>query len=59
MFPVDCVSHDAVGAIKRLCRRTSKPFIPLRSSSVTSFAAALEHPRIAGMGLDSPLAAAQ
>lgn len=41
MFPVDCVSHEAVTAVKRLCRQMSKPFMPLRSSGMGSFVAAL------------------
>ncbi|HXP96585.1 MAG TPA: DUF2325 domain-containing protein [Telmatospirillum sp.] len=40
-FPVDCVSHDAVATLKRLCRQAGKPYHPLRSGSVTSFLAAL------------------
>jgi hypothetical protein len=41
MFPVDCVSHEAVGTVKRLCRQMSKPFVPLRSTGMASFVAAL------------------
>ena len=41
MFPVDCVSHDAVATVKRLCRQTSKPYVPLRSARMGSFVAAL------------------
>jgi hypothetical protein len=41
MFPVDCVSHEAVGTVKRLCRLMSKPFVPLRSTGMGSFVAAL------------------
>jgi hypothetical protein len=40
-FPVDCISHDAVWALKRLCRQAGKPYLPLRSTSLTSFIAAL------------------
>ena len=40
MFPVDCVSHEAVGTVKRLCRQMSKPFVPLRSTGMGSFVAA-------------------
>jgi len=28
-FPVDCISHDAVATIKRLCRHLAKPYQPL------------------------------
>ncbi|HMG51456.1 MAG TPA: DUF2325 domain-containing protein [Inquilinus sp.] len=40
-FPVDCVSHHAAGQVKRLCRETDKPFLPLRSASLASFVAAI------------------
>src|SRR5262249_32865922 len=41
LFPVDCVSHEAVLIVKRLCRQADKRFIPLRSAGATSFLAAL------------------
>jgi len=41
LFPVDCVSHEAASAVKRLCRQSAKPFLPLRSSGLGSFLAAL------------------
>ena len=41
LFPVDCVSHNAVGTVKRMARHTGKPYMPLRSSGLTSLAAAL------------------
>jgi hypothetical protein len=34
MFPIDCISHDAMGMVKRQCRLAEKPFIPLRTSSL-------------------------
>jgi Uncharacterized protein conserved in bacteria (DUF2325) len=40
--PIDCVSHAACLRAKQLCRKYNKPFVPLRSSGVTSFARALE-----------------
>ena len=43
VFPTDCVSHDAALQVKRLCRQTMKPFVPLRSSGVASFVAGLRH----------------
>ncbi len=36
VFPVDCVSHDAVAALKRTCRQLGKRYVPLRTSSLTS-----------------------
>ena len=41
LFPVDCISHLAVGQIKKYCRDTEKPFVALRSASVASFIAAI------------------
>ena len=42
-FPMDCVSHSAVGHIKKCCRDGHKPFTPLRTASVASFIAAIGH----------------
>ena len=39
-FPVDCVSHDAALAVKRICRQFGKAWVPLRSSGLGSFLAA-------------------
>ena len=41
LFPVDCVSHDAVAAVKRTCQQAGKPYRPLRTSSLASLSAAL------------------
>jgi hypothetical protein len=41
LFPVDCISHEAALLVKRLCRQSGKPWIPLRSASVTAFLAAV------------------
>ena len=41
LFPVDCASHEAALLVKRLCRQSGKPWIPLRSASVTAFLAAV------------------
>ncbi len=43
-FPVDCVSHDAALMVKRVCRQLGKPWLPLRSSGLGSFLAALSEP---------------
>jgi len=42
-FPMDCISHSAVGHIKKYCRDGHKPFTPLRTASVASFIAAIGH----------------
>lgn len=41
IFPVDCIDHDSAGRLKRLCMKQGTPFVPLRSASVASFAAAV------------------
>jgi Uncharacterized protein conserved in bacteria (DUF2325) len=41
LFPIDCVSHDAVAMIKRLCRQTGKSYTPLRTASLACLLAAL------------------
>jgi hypothetical protein len=48
-FPVDCISHEASGGLKRLCRQAAKPYLPLRSASLTSFIAAVS--RVGQTGL--------
>jgi hypothetical protein len=42
-FPIDCISHSAVGQIKKYCRDGHKPFVPLRTASAASFIAAISH----------------
>src|SRR5262249_40896629 len=41
LFPVDCISHEAALLVKRLCRQSGKPWIPLPSATVTAFLAAV------------------
>jgi len=41
VFPIDCISHDAMGTVKRQCRQSAKPFIPLRTSSLASLLSGL------------------
>jgi hypothetical protein len=41
VFPVDCISHEAVIAVKRSCRLMGKRYVPLRTSSLASLLAAL------------------
>lgn len=40
-FPVDCISHDAVATIKKLCRQLERPYHPLRTASLASLVASL------------------
>ena len=41
--PIDCISHNAVGKIKRECQKHNICFLPVRRSSLTSLARALGH----------------
>jgi hypothetical protein len=34
LFPVDCISHNAMAQAKRVCQQLNKPFVPLRTSSL-------------------------
>ncbi|HEY1259563.1 MAG TPA: DUF2325 domain-containing protein [Stellaceae bacterium] len=43
LFPVDCISHAAMLAIKRLCRQIGKPLVPLRSAGLAPFCAYLKN----------------
>ncbi|MGR3906689.1 DUF2325 domain-containing protein [Burkholderia sp. SR8] len=37
VFPVDCVDHDSVNLLKRMCERHQIAYYPLRTASVASF----------------------
>ncbi|MCJ2137427.1 DUF2325 domain-containing protein [Methylobacterium sp. J-026] len=37
LFPVECVSHEATGVLKRVCETSGRPFRPVRSASLASF----------------------
>jgi len=41
VFPVDCISHGAMHAVKRLCGQAGKPYLPLRSAGLASFVGGL------------------
>ena len=41
LFPVDCISHTAALALKRLCQQAGKPWMPLRTASLTCFLAGM------------------
>ncbi|RTL44242.1 MAG: DUF2325 domain-containing protein [Burkholderiales bacterium] len=41
VFPVDCIDHDSALQLKRLCEKQERPYMPLRSASLASLAAAL------------------
>jgi hypothetical protein len=41
VFPVDCISHDAAGSLKRTCRQLGKRYLPLRTSSLAGLVSGL------------------
>jgi hypothetical protein len=41
LFPADCVSHEAMWAVKRLAAQLGKPYRPMRTSSLAAFTRAL------------------
>lgn len=41
VFPVDCIDHDSMSTLKRICERHGIAYHPLRSASAASFAALL------------------
>jgi hypothetical protein len=45
-FPVDCISHRAVGQLKKLSKAGGKPYVPLRTASLASFVAAIADPGV-------------
>lgn len=40
--PIDCVSHSACQSVKQTCKHLDKPFIPLRSAGLSSFARSIQ-----------------
>jgi hypothetical protein len=43
LFPVDCISHSAATAVKKICKQLGKSYFPLRRSGPASFAALIQH----------------
>ena len=48
LCPVDCVSHGACLLAKQFCKRTAKPFVPLRSAGLSSFITGIHRVATAG-----------
>ena len=44
VFPVDCIDHESVDSLKRLCVRQQVRYVPLRSAGIGCFAAAFSSP---------------
>ena len=43
LCPVDCVSHDACNCVKKICKRYQKPFVLMRSASLSCLAKGLSN----------------
>jgi hypothetical protein len=41
LFPVDCVSHEAMWSARRLAGQQGKPYLPMRTASLAAFTHAL------------------
>ncbi len=41
VFPVDCISHNAMTSTKRACQQSGKPYVALRTSSLACLLSAL------------------
>ncbi|QSI31150.1 DUF2325 domain-containing protein [Variovorax sp. RKNM96] len=50
VFPVDCIDHESVDNLKRLCTRQQVRYLPLRSAGIASFAAAFSNPPVEDAG---------
>jgi Uncharacterized protein conserved in bacteria (DUF2325) len=42
LFPVDCVSHEAMWSARRLAGQQGKPYLPMRTASLAAFTHALQ-----------------
>ena len=59
VFPVDCIDHDSMNTLKRVCERHRIDYHPLRTASVASFVelmARLHPEHLAQLGHPPPLA---
>jgi Uncharacterized protein conserved in bacteria (DUF2325) len=54
LFPVDCVSHDAVAVVKRSCSQLGKRLMPLRTSSLACLVSALATIELGGEASEQP-----
>jgi Uncharacterized protein conserved in bacteria (DUF2325) len=57
VFPVDCISHDAAGSLKRTCRQLGKRYLPLRTSSLASLVSGLAGATTAATASRGPMSA--
>ncbi|NML32791.1 DUF2325 domain-containing protein [Paraburkholderia antibiotica] len=59
VFPVDCVDHDSMNTLKRICERHAIDYHPLRTASVASFVELIArlHPEHVAQLRDAPASA--
>ncbi len=53
LCPIECVSHGACNKAKSYCKRTAKPFVPLRSTGISSLISGLKQSRQIRLGTGS------
>jgi hypothetical protein len=54
LFPVDCIDHDSMRSLKRLCARHGVPFRPLRTAGIAPVIAALAEHHDSGASTPEP-----
>jgi hypothetical protein len=45
LFPVDCIGHQAMNEVKRYCKQSGKPYLPLRTGSTAALLLGLDKVR--------------
>lgn len=56
VFPVDCIDHESVDNLKRVCVRQQVRYVPLRSAGIGCFAAAFSSPPADEANVSAPAA---
>jgi hypothetical protein len=56
VFPVDCIDHDSMNLLKRVCERAQIAYYPLRTASVASFVELVSRLDAAAQAAASPAA---
>ncbi|CAG4907892.1 DUF2325 domain-containing protein [Paraburkholderia saeva] len=56
VFPVDCVDHDSMNMLKRVCERHQVTYYPLRTASIASFVERVTRAHAASQATGAPRA---
>ncbi|CAG4899008.1 DUF2325 domain-containing protein [Paraburkholderia gardini] len=56
VFPVDCVDHDSMNMLKRVCERHQVTYYPLRTASIASFVERVTRAHAASLAAGAPRA---